>query len=94
MRTAMRTTKELANAGQDRTIPSSVAAALSREIKEFVEEEAPLMVLMSSPGIKKVSGGGSLGMFLLRVGNNQPEGFGRRGGGGCRGTCYVSVASW
>lgn len=54
MRTAMRTAKELANAGQDRTIPASVATALSREIKEFVEEEAPLMVLMSSPGIKKV----------------------------------------
>lgn len=55
MRTAMRTAKELGNAGQDRTIPASVASALSREIKEFVEEEAPLMVLMSSPGIKKVS---------------------------------------
>lgn len=54
MRTAMRSEKELAKAGQDRAIPTSVAAALSKEIKDFIDEEAPLMVLMSSPGIKKV----------------------------------------
>lgn len=40
-------------AGTDRAIPTSVAAALSKEIKDFIEDEAPLMMLMSSPGIKK-----------------------------------------
>ncbi len=40
-------------AGTDRAIPTSVATALSKEIKEFTEDEAPLMLLMSSPGIKK-----------------------------------------
>lgn len=54
MRTAMRSEKELAMAGQDRAIPTSVASALSKEIKDFIDESAPLMVLMSSPGIKKV----------------------------------------
>lgn len=39
--------------GTDRAIPTSVATALSKEIKDFIEDEAPLMMLMSSPGIKK-----------------------------------------
>lgn len=39
--------------GTDRAIPTSVAKALSKEIKDFIEDEAPLMMLMSSPGIKK-----------------------------------------
>lgn len=30
-----------------------MATALSKEIQEFIEEESPLMMLMSSPGIKK-----------------------------------------
>lgn len=30
-----------------------MATALSKEIKDFIEDEAPLMMLMSSPGIKK-----------------------------------------
>lgn len=55
MRAVMKSEKELQKAGQDRAIPASVAAALSKEIKDFLEEEAPLMMLMSSPGIKKVN---------------------------------------
>lgn len=43
----------LIQVGTDRAIPTSVATALSKEIKDFIEEEAPLMLLMSSPGIKK-----------------------------------------
>lgn len=39
--------------GTERAIPTSVATALSKEIKDFIEDEAPLMMLMSSPGIKK-----------------------------------------
>eukprot|EP00903_Cladosiphon_okamuranus_P016611 g15323.t1 len=53
MRTAMRSEKELAKVGAERAIPASVATALSKEIKDFIEDEAPLMMLMSSPGIKK-----------------------------------------
>lgn len=54
MRTAMKSEKDLAKAGQDRAIPTSVATALTREIKDFLDDQAPLMVLMSSPGIQKV----------------------------------------
>ncbi|CAM9242983.1 unnamed protein product [Ectocarpus fasciculatus] len=53
MRTALRSEKELAKVGTERAIPTSVATALSKEIKDFIEDEAPLMMLMSSPGIKK-----------------------------------------
>lgn len=55
MRTAMRSEKELAKVGQERAIPTSVATALAKEMKDFVDEEAPLMMLMSSPGIKQVT---------------------------------------
>lgn len=54
MRTAMRLEKDLAKAGQDRAIPASLAAALAREIKDFLDDQHPLMMLMSCPGIKKV----------------------------------------
>ena len=46
-------TKYDSQVGTDRAIPTSVATALSKEIKDFIEDEAPLMMLMSSPGIKK-----------------------------------------
>ena len=54
MRTAVRTEKDFQKSGQDRAIPASVATALLNDIKHFLDEEAPLMILMSSPGIKKV----------------------------------------
>lgn len=59
MRTVMKSEKDLAKVGQDRAIPTSVATALTKEIKEFLDDQAPLMVLMSSPGVKKVP------LFLL-----------------------------
>lgn len=54
MRAVIRTEKDLAKGGQDRAIPTSVATAVAKEIKNFLEDQAPLMSLMSSPGIKKV----------------------------------------
>lgn len=56
MRVAMRTEKELAKAGQDRAIPLTVATTLAKDIKDFLDHESPLMLLMSTPGIKKVRG--------------------------------------
>lgn len=50
----MRLERDLGKAGQDRAIPTSVAAALNREIKEFLDDQLPLATLMSCPGIKKV----------------------------------------
>ncbi|CAM9165901.1 unnamed protein product, partial [Choristocarpus tenellus] len=52
MRTVMRSDKELVKAGPERAMAHSVATALQREIKDFIDEQAPLMLLMSSPGIK------------------------------------------
>lgn len=52
----MRTEKELAKAGQDRAIPLTAATTLAKDIKDFLDHEAPLMLLMSTPGIKKVRG--------------------------------------
>lgn len=54
MRTAMKSERDLSRTGQERAIASSVATALTKEIKEFLEDQSPLMTLMSSPGIKKV----------------------------------------
>ncbi|CAM9229308.1 unnamed protein product, partial [Discosporangium mesarthrocarpum] len=53
MRTVMRVERELAKAGADRAMPHSVATALQKEIKDFLEDQAPLMLLMSSPGIRQ-----------------------------------------
>lgn len=61
MRVVMRKEKELAKAGQDRVIPLTVATALAKDIKDFLDHEAPLMLLMSTPGIKKVRTGGVRG---------------------------------
>jgi dynein heavy chain, axonemal len=51
LRNVAKVERELALELETRYIPHSVAIALQSEISEFVSEQAPLMMLMSTPGL-------------------------------------------